>query len=222
MTDDKQIALENRDVDGERLYSPSAARNRDHIRDVFLAHGPSRGAVLEIGAGTGEHAAHIAAALPDVTWMAGDPDPASRASIAAWGQALGLSNMAPPHAIDVRQQDWGMVDEADLRAVVSINMIHIAPFEAAKGLIAGAGARLRPGGVLFLYGPFARDGVHVAASNQAFDENLKARDPLWGVRDLERDIVPFAKGEGFVLGAVIDMPANNFSVILRKNVPKAH
>ncbi len=224
MADKKEIALEARDIEGARLFSPSAARNRDVIRDVFLAHGPTKGAILEVGSGTGEHAAHIAGELPNVTWMPGDPDAASRASIAAWAQTLKLKNIAPPHDFDVSVDDWDgdwtPANGETLRAVVSINMIHIAPFEAAKGLIAGAGRRLSTGGILFLYGPFARDGRHISLSNKEFDASLKARDPRWGVRDLERDIIPLASEAGFILGAVIDMPANNFSVILRKNAPK--
>ena len=211
----KVIALEERAREERRLFSPSAARNRDAIRDAFLQSMPRDGVVLEIGAGTGEHAVHIAAAAPGLRWLPGDPDAASRASIAAWTEHLGLTNVAAPHAIDVTAPGWDQgVSPAD--GVVSINMIHIAPFEAARGLIAGAARLLKPGGKLFLYGPFARNGSHTAPSNADFDASLKARNPGWGVRDLDLDIAPLAAASGFVLETVIEMPANNFGVVFAK------
>lgn len=212
----KKIALEDRGTDGARLFSPSAARNRDVIREVFLQHMPAQGAILEIGAGTGEHAAHIAGALPGVVWTPSDPDAASRASIAAWADHLGLSNIASPRAINVAAKDWEAGAPQRLAGLVSINMIHIAPFAATEGLIRGAGALLAPGGKLFLYGPFAREGAHSAPSNAAFDESLKARNPDWGVRDLDRDILPLAEKAGLTLETVVQMPANNLSVIFRR------
>ncbi len=213
---DREIAPEARAQEAARLYSPSAARNRDAIRDAFLATMPSAGEIVEIGSGAGEHAAHIAGAAPALFWRPGDPDAGSRASIAAWAEHLGLWNVDTPHAADVEAADWdrafGPVD-----GVVSINMIHIAPFAAAEGLIAGAGRLLKPGGKLFLYGPFARNGAHTAPSNAAFDAALKARDPRWGVRDLDLEIVPLASAAGLALDAVIEMPANNLSVIWRRD-----
>lgn len=212
---DRQIALEERGREEQRLFSPSAARNRDAIRQAYFDVMPRSGVILEIGSGTGEHAAHIAAAAPDLRWRPGDPDPASRASIAAWTDYLGLKNVAAPHAIDVTAANWesglGAVD-----GVVSINMIHIAPFDAAHGFIAGAGRLLATGGKLFLYGPFARNGAHTAPSNAEFDASLKARNPDWGVRDLDREIIPLAEAAGLTLDRVIEMPANNLSVVFRR------
>ncbi len=213
--DGREIALEAREAAGARLHSPSAARNRDPIRDVFLATMPRKGVILEIGSGTGEHAAHIAAALPEIRWLPGDPDPASRASIAAWTAHLGLVNIDPPHAADVMTAGWEAAFPA-LDGVVSINMIHIAPFEAAQGLVAGAGRLLKPGGRLFLYGPFSRNAAHAAPSNDAFDASLKSRDARWGVRDLEQEIAPLAARAGLSLLKVAEMPANNLSVIFHK------
>ncbi|MFQ5563255.1 MAG: DUF938 domain-containing protein [Parvularculaceae bacterium] len=211
-----EAALEARESDGARLFSPSAARNRDPIRTVFLDHMPKSGKVLEVGSGSGEHAVHIAAALPLVEWRAGDPDPASRASIAAWIAHAGLENLKGPHAIDVTVPHWGVEDDAPFDALVSINMIHIAPFAAAEGIVAGAGRLLRGGGKLFFYGPFSRNGAHIAESNAAFGRSLKARSPAWGVRDLDRDIVPCARKAGLVLERIVEMPANNLSVIFQK------
>ncbi len=212
----KETALEDRGADGARMFSPSAARNREPIRDVFLEFLPKTGAVLEIGSGTGEHAVCIAAAAPGLRWLAGDPDAAARASIAAHIAEAGLANLDGPHDLDVSEPDWDAALKEPFDAVISINMIHIAPFEAAKGLFAGAGRLLQPGGKLLLYGPFARDGVHTASSNEAFDASLKARDPRWGVRDLEHDLAPLAQEHALARKAVVEMPANNFTVVFAK------
>ncbi len=211
----KEIALEARGSEEGRMFSPSAARNRDAIRDVFLRTMPSAGVIIEVGSGTGEHVAHLAAAAPGLFFRPGDPDPASRASIAAWTAHLGLANVAEPHAADVTHTDWRLAF-GPCDGAVSINMIHIAPFEAATGLVAGAGKLLRAGGKLFLYGPFLRDGVHAAPSNAEFDASLKARDPRWGVRDLEREITPLARECGLALEGVVAMPANNLVVVFSK------
>ncbi|MEX0644913.1 MAG: DUF938 domain-containing protein [Parvularculaceae bacterium] len=214
---EKQTALEERGRQGARLFSPSTARNRDPICAVFLEYMPTAGTILEIGSGTGEHAVHLAASLPNVRWLPGDPDQASRASIAAWIETSGLDNVAAPHAIDVTVASWAGEVASPVAGVVSINMIHIAPFDAARGLIAGAGALLGPGGKLFLYGPFSRAGHHTAPSNAEFDKSLKERDPRWGVRDLEHEVAPIARDAGLVLEKAVEMPANNFSVIFKKS-----
>ncbi|MEM8770435.1 MAG: DUF938 domain-containing protein [Pseudomonadota bacterium] len=210
-----KVALEERAAEGGKLYSPSAARNRDAIRDAFLTHMPTTGRVLEIGSGTGEHAVHIASAAPDLTWRTSDPDLVSRHSIAAWIADAGLTNLAGPEAIDVTSYDWTMEREP-LAGLVSINMIHIAPFEAAHALFAGAKRALDDAGKLFLYGPFSRNGLHAAASNEAFDASLKARDPRWGVRDIEHDLAPLAQENALRLAKVVEMPANNLSLVYAK------
>ncbi len=215
-TGKKETALESRSAEGEKLYSPSAARNRDPIRDVIVAQLAGVGSVLEIGSGTGEHAVHFAAAAPGLQWFAGDPDPSARDSIAAHIAGSGLENVSGPHWIDVCEEHWDAALDVSYGAVVSINMIHIAPFSAAEGLFAGAGRLLRPGGKLLLYGPFARNGVHTAPSNEAFDASLKARDPRWGIRDLEHDLAPLAHKNALRQDIVISMPANNFTVIFVK------
>jgi SAM-dependent methyltransferase len=168
--------------------------------------------VLEIASGSGEHVVHFAAALPGVKFQPTDPHEPSRASIDAWAAEHGLANVRPALALDVTAPTWP-VAEAD--AVVCINMIHIAPWAATLGLLRGAALVLRPGGVLFLYGPYRRGGAHTAASNAAFDEDLRARNPAWGIRDLEA-VAAAAQAEGFGAPAVVAMPANNFSVIFRR------
>ena len=152
----KETALEGRAVDGARLYSPSAARNRYPIREVFLRYLPNPGTVLEIGSGTGEHAVFLASASAGLAWFASDPDAAARASIAAHIAASGLSNIKGPHAIDVCEPGWAESLDGPFDVTVSINMIHIAPWAATGALVTGAARRLPRGGVLYLYGPYRR------------------------------------------------------------------
>lgn len=195
-----------------RQYAPSTARNRDPILAVLRGCLPPRGTVLEIASGTGEHATHYATHFPELTWQPSDPDPDMRASIAAWRADMEPPNLLPPLDIDVRRDDWG-VDEAN--AVICINMIHIAPWDAAEGLMRGAARVLRPGGVLYLYGPYKRGGEHTAPSNAYFDADLRARDPAWGVRDAEA-VIALAEERDIMLSEIVEMPANNLSLIFEK------
>jgi SAM-dependent methyltransferase len=182
------------------------------IRDVLrgLLAGGAR--VLEIASGTGEHAAFLAAELPDVVWQPSDADPAARASIEAWRAEAARPNLLAPIALDAASDAWPPVS-AD--AIVCINMIHIAPWAACEGLFRGAARLLAPGGLLYLYGPFRFGGAFLAESNAVFDASLRGRDPAWGVRDLD-DVTALAAASGFTREAVIDMPANNHSVALRR------
>lgn len=176
---------------------------------------PEKGLALEIGSGTGEHAVYFAKALPRLVWLPSDPDMDSRASIEAWTVTEQLANVRAPVAIDVCRETWDVEDYAPFDAMISLNMIHIAPWAAAVGLFAGAGRLLSPDGVLFLYGPFMRGGVHTAASNAAFDADLKRRDKRWGVRDVD-ELVSEAAPYGIELREVVKMPANNLSLIFVK------
>lgn len=196
-----------------RRFAPSTARNSEPILAVMRTHFPQTGRVLEIASGAGEHAVCVAKALPGLTWQTSDPDQDSRASIAAWIAHENLQNVLAPLAIDVREEDWGVAGPFD--AIVAINMIHIAPWSATQGLMRGAGRLLAPAGVLFLYGPYKRAWAHTSPSNEAFDASLRARNPDWGVRDLER-VVDEAKANGLALREVVDMPANNLSVIFTR------
>lgn len=213
----RPAALETRDKtpDGRR-FSPSTGRNKDVVRDVFLKHMPSAGRVLEIASGTGEHGAHITAASKDLEWTYSDIDPVSLVSQAAWVVHEGHDRLSGPLTIDTRESDWGEAETLKpLAGLVCVNMIHIAPFAAAEGLFAGAGRLLGQDGKLFLYGPFSRNGV-IAPSNARFDGDLKRRDPLWGVRDLDVEIVPLADAIGLHLEHVIELPANNLSVVFSR------
>ncbi|MEJ0075240.1 MAG: DUF938 domain-containing protein [Alphaproteobacteria bacterium] len=199
-------------IDGA-LTAPAAARNRDPILAVLREVLPATGTVLEIAAGTGEHAVHFAAALPHLVWQPTDPDEQARASTAAHAQIGGLPNLQPVLELDASSRAWP-VTRAD--AVVSINMIHIAPWRAAEGLMAGAARILGPGAPLYLYGPYRVNGEHTAPSNADFDQVLRSRNPEWGVRDLD-EVVALAAANGFTLERTVAMPANNLSVVFRRN-----
>jgi hypothetical protein len=192
--------------------APAVARNREPILAVLRRVLPAQGAVLEIAGGTGEHAVYFAAALPGIVWQPSNCDPAALESIAAWCAAAQLPNVKPPLQLDVTSPRWP-IERAD--AVVCINMIHIAPWRAAEGLVAGAGRVLAPRGVLFLYGPYKERGRHTAPSNETFDASLRARDPEWGVRDLD-DVKALAERHGFAFVERVPMPANNLSVVFRR------
>src|ERR1700730_18577978 len=209
----RAVGLDRRGVsDEQRMLSPSAARNLAPILAVLKRVLPARGVVLEIGCGTGEHAVCFAEAMPNLTWQPSDPDADARASTASWIKFAGLNNVLAPLDIDVCSRLWGVEQRAPFAAIVSINMIHIAPWAATLGLFAGAGRLLRAGGLLVLYGPFMRDGVHNAPSNAAFDVSLKARNPSWGVRDIA-DLERAGEASRLGLREAIKMPANNMSVV---------
>jgi len=202
---------------GERLadgrwFAPSAERNRDPILAVLTRVLPQTGFVLEIGSGTGQHVVHFAAALPRLTWQPSDPDAEFRESVRSWLVREKLANVRAPVELDVRRLPWPFA-RAD--AVLSINMIHVAPWAATEAVVAGAKEILPDAGVLFLYGPYRRFGRHTASSNEAFDAALRASDPAWGLRDLEA-VVEIARAAELDLAEVIAMPANNFSVVFRK------
>ena len=195
------------------LRSPAAARNAEPILDVLRAHLPVRGRVLEIAAGSGQHALAFSAALPGLDWTPSDPSPDARASIAAWRAAEGPPNLAAPVALDcLESTTW---PDGRFDAVVCINMVHISPWAATQGLMALAGRVLPPGGLLYLYGPYREAGVETAPSNDAFDDSLKARDPAWGLRDVA-DVTALAKASGLVLTLRKAMPANNLSLLFRR------
>ena len=193
-----------------RLSAPSAARNRGPILDVLRRCLPAEGTVLEVASGTGEHVSFFAAALPGLWWQPTDPDAERRASIDAW--AAGLPNVAAAVALDAAAVPWSV---AEVDAVLCINMIHIAPVAALQGLVAGAAGVLRPGGVLVLYGPFRRAGQAMEAGNAAFDADLRARNPAWGLRVLE-DVAAVAGAAGFGAPAVEAMPSDNLVVVFRR------
>lgn len=200
--------------DDRRRHAPATLRNRDPILAALRRHLPARGTVLEVASGTGEHAAHFAAALPHLVFRPSDPDPGARASIDAWAESARLPNLRAALALDVTAPDWERA-AGGADAVLCVNMVHIAPWAATEGLMRGAAHLLPAGGVLCLYGPFRRDGRHTAPSNEAFDADLRASDPGWGLRDLEA-VVAEACARSFAPQAVEEMPANNLFVAFRR------
>lgn len=193
--------------------SAAVARNRDSILEVLRRVLPANGTVLEIASGSGEHAVHFAANLPGVTWQPSDQDADYLASIAAHREAARPPNLMAPLVLDVTATPWPIA-RAD--AVVCCNMIHIAPWTAAEGLMAGAGRVLGAGGVLYLYGPYREPGVTTASSNEAFDQSLRSRNPAWGLRDAG-EVAALAARNGLDLVERVAMPANNISLVFRKN-----
>ncbi|NEO86805.1 MAG: DUF938 domain-containing protein [Spirulina sp. SIO3F2] len=208
--------MNNRD---RRQFAPATQRNRTAILEVLQTVLPTAGTVLEIASGTGEHAVFFAPQFPDLIWQPTDLRPESLESIKAWQDYQSTPNLKSPFQLDVCQQSWPIENEAiasSINTIVNINMIHIAPWAACEGLMAGAERLLPTGGLLYLYGPFKRQGEHTAPSNAAFDASLRATDPDWGVRDLAA-VEAIAVQHQLQLQQVIPMPANNFSVIFINN-----
>ena len=201
-------------TDDPRIHAPAAQRNRDPILAVLRRVLPPSGLVLEVASGSGEHAVHFARAMPGLVFQPSDPDPTRRASIDAWTATSGLANIRSALALDATAPEWAV---ARVDAVLCFNMIHIAPWDAAIGLIRGAGRLLGQGGLLILYGPYRRGGAHTAPSNAAFDASLRERDPAWGVRDLEA-VSELAAESGFGAPGIEQMPANNLCVVFARGV----
>ena len=202
----------------KRQYAPAAERNREPILAVLRQYLPPEGTVLEIASGTGQHAAYFAPQLVPRYWLPSDPQPHLRDSIEAWRQQTQTINLLSPIDIDAASLDWQIALSGDVPAVtaiVNINMIHIAPWMAGLGLLAGAGRLLPTGGVLYLYGPYQRGNQHTAPSNADFDNWLQSQNPDWGVRNLE-SVIEAASKQDLQLDQVIEMPANNLSVVFRR------
>jgi len=192
---------------------PAPERNKDPILAVLQRVLPDSGRLLEIASGSGQHAAYFAEQLPEWQFFPSDLDPEHLNSINEWVKDAAQSNLHAALSIDVLQNDWG-VEPMD--AAFCANMIHIAPWACTPALLAGVGRHLRDDGVFVLYGPFQIGGVHTAPSNEAFDGRLKSRDPSWGVRNLD-DVVALAHDQGLAFVERVAMPANNFTVVFRKD-----
>jgi Protein of unknown function (DUF938) len=208
-----------RETDG-RLDAPAFHRNHQAIQHVLQRYLTGKsGDAVEIGSGTGQHVVEFARQFPEISWWPTDLNDNHLASIEAWRQHLQLSNIRPARRLDVSDPAWGdaMKGEGgagELLAVFCANVIHIAPWRVAEGLIAGAGRALRQGGMLFLYGPFKRGGRHTADSNAAFDASLRQGNPEWGLRDVEA-VEKLADRAGLALIEIVEMPANNLTLVWR-------
>jgi len=194
-----------------RRSAPAALRNREPIAEVLADWLPESGTVLEVASGTGEHAAWFAGRFPKLDWQPSDMHPDALASIKAWRAASGARNIKPPIVVEASADSWP-IEQAD--AVLNINMAHISPWAASLGLIAGAARILPEGGSLILYGPWLKEDVETVPSNLAFDADLKARDPQWGLRRVE-DFEAAAAARGFQLEEWRRMPANNLMLLFR-------
>lgn len=211
-----------------RQYAPATQRNRAFILEVLQQVLPAQGTVLEVSSGTGEHAIFFAPQLAPRQWLPSDPNPIARDSIAAWQMNAPSDNLYPPIDLDASQPIWP-IEQAplpavlantnfaptDITAIVNINMIHIAPWSACLGLLAGAGRILPSNGILYLYGPYQQNGCHTAPSNAQFDESLRSQNSAWGVRALEA-VIEAAAAQNLLLVKTVAMPANNLSVIFQK------
>jgi len=195
-----------------RQVSPSAARNRDPILAVLQRVLPTAGLVLELGSGTGEHAVHFARHLSALRWQPSEADPVAMASITDWVAHSALPNGLPPLRFDLAASPWPL---AAADAIVAINVLHYSPWETTPALFAGAAEVLPAGGVVYCYGPYRRGGAHTAPSNADFDGWLRSVDARFAVRDLEA-VEAEAQRRGFRLEEVVDMPANNFSLVFRR------
>jgi len=199
-----------------RRSAPATARNRQPIlevmRRVFTSEQlPPASLVLEIASGTGEHAAYFSASFPELVWQPSDANADALAIIEAW-RPEGSAKLCAPLLLDVMAEPWPL---SEAQAVVNINMIHIAPWEACRGLMRGAGRVLAPGGLLLMYGPYRLAGQHTAPSNESFDASLRERDPDWGIRDLDA-VVAEAEQAGLALREKVAMPANNFTLLFSR------
>jgi hypothetical protein len=209
------------EADG-RLDAAAFHRNHQPIWAVLQKYLSGKsGDVLEAGSGTGQHVIYFARETPDINWWPSDFNEQHLKSIDAWRAHTRLANVKPPLRIDLSNPAWWDVMEVrprELLALVCANVVHIAPWNVAEGLFAGAGRGLREDGRFFLYGPFKRDGKHTALSNAVFDTSLREGNPEWGVRDIV-DLEKLASGAGLALLETLDMPANNLILVFGR--PKA-
>lgn len=211
-----------------KQYAPATERNREPILEVLLQVLPPQGSILEIASGTGEHAVFFAPRLSPRQWLPSEKNPQLRASITAWSDQFRADNLYPPLELDAAAPVWPIetsnspewlssfdFNASPLVAIVNINMIHISPWSTCLGLMAGAGRILPSGGILYLYGPFKRNGEHTSESNTSFDSSLRYQNPEWGVRNLE-EVVEVAKANNLNFLKTYQMPANNLSVVFQR------
>ncbi|VWX58716.1 DUF938 domain-containing protein [Sphingorhabdus sp. 109] len=211
MTDSKPWIVAESTPD-EQKHAPATLRNRDAIVAVLRDILPERGLILEIASGTGEHAVYFGRAFPGLTFQPSDPDPACCQSITAWTEREGSSNILPPLQLDAQAPQW---DVQNVAAILCINMVHISPWESSIGLFDKAGKLLAPGAPFYLYGPYLRDDIETAPGNLAFERSLKSRNLRWGLRDVA-DMDALAARNGFTRESLVEMPANNISLVYRK------
>lgn len=199
-------------AEGLRRSAPAALRNREPIAQVLGEWLPQSGLVLEIASGTGEHVVYFAEQFPGLEWQPSDIHSDALTSIEAWVAVAGKANIRKPIEIDASKADWPI---GEVAAVLSINMVHISPWQSALGLLEGAARILPAGAPLILYGPWLCNAIETASSNLEFDQQLRARDPQWGLRTVE-DFAAAAAQRGLELKQTAAMPANNLMLLVEK------
>lgn len=197
-----------------KLTAPAAERNKEPILAVLRDHLPKTGTVLEVASGTGQHAAYFAPRLAPLQWLPSEKEESQLASIAAWREEVSCEGLLAPIQLNVLKTPW-LIESVQISAIVNINMLHIAPWACCNAMFVEAARLLSSEGKVVLYGPFRRGGQHTASSNEVFDAQLRKQDPAWGVRDLEA-VSETAEHNHFCCAAVIEMPANNLSVVFSK------
>lgn len=203
----------------QKKYAPATDRNREPILAALKDCLPDFGTILEIASGSGQHAIHFVEHLPNHYWQPSDPDQKSRNSISAWWWEVQLNNILPPLDINTQDDVWSVENitlPLPISSMVCINMIHISPWESTVGLMKGAGRILSKDGILYLYGPYKIDGKHTATSNELFDVSLRSQNSEWGIRELG-DVKELAMEHGLTFVKTVEMPANNLSVIFKKD-----
>ena len=203
----------------KRLFFSATKRNRDFIGNVLSRVIKKDGPILEIGSGSGEHGVFFQKRFPEIIWQTSDPNLLHRKSIISWIEYEKLNKKMPqPLEIDVEDIPWQIPFKLahSLQGIVSINMIHVAQWTCTIALFKGAGKLLKKGNFLILYGPFKIGNKHTSHSNYLFENSLKIQNDLWGIRNVEQ-VTDEAKKNGFFQEDMITMPANNFSIIYRKN-----
>jgi len=195
-----------------RKFSPAVKKNQRFILETLKLVFPSKGQVLEIASGTGEHASFFAPALGDIHWQPSEYDIENLASIDAHAAMTEAHSVRPAIHLDVTMDPWP-IDQVD--AVFNSNMVHISPWFVTESLMKGVGQKLKSGGVMAMYGPYIRKGFPTAPSNEAFDQSLRSRNKQWGIRDLD-DVIASAKANGLLFDNLVEMPANNYCVIYKK------
>ncbi len=201
------------ETDG-RMSAPSALRNRESIAHAMKAHAPRQGRALEIASGTGEHVIHLAAAMPDIEWHPTDLDAQRLASIKAWVEAEGLTNILPPQHLDAAQSGWAQ-RHGPFDVILIVNLLHLISGSEAGVILHEIGQALATGGVAFIYGPFLRDGIATSEGDAAFDASLRAQDPIIGYKDVS-DIEAPLNAAGLAQLTRLEMPANNLMLVFEK------
>jgi len=201
-----------------RIDFPATSRNREPILELFKRILPSYGTILEIASGSGQHITYFAKNIDALTWQPSDADPNILPSIAAWTKSQNLEEkILPPLLIDTRMPNWHIKDSETLSAIIIINLVHIAPWNVITSLFKQAENLLKSDSLLYFYGPYKINNLHTSTSNEKFDQALKCQNIEWGVRNLD-DLITLATFHNFRLMETVPMPANNRSVIFKKNI----